>query len=142
MTTCSVPQRVTVGFVIVALVLTTADTHASEACGLVVARHIAAGSPGAVAKLFVAVGSDSQRALVDLVKAVGEISSLREATAPRFKDFARMSVLSHGLAANYASVVQRVDATSSTLGPIQIEVAIAPGSVCLLLAVHVDAARR
>jgi len=125
---------------IVALALAAASTSATagESCALRVARLLASGDADALARHFVSSDSMLLPALQRLAQRLGPIEGLAEAERPTLPKSTRVSVRAPGQPASFDYVGQWVDARATAVGPVQIHVAITPGSECRLIALHVD----
>lgn len=111
---------------------------AEESCGHRAVRMLSEGRSAELARLFKAPGIRTIKELEDLSKRAGKLTEMAEVAHPRFLDHTRYSVLSPRAERTYSFRSFRINAVAEQLGPVQVQVAMAPDAECQLLAIHLD----
>ena len=124
-----------------ALLVASSAVSAQDSCGLRAAQLFSAGKTSEIAALFKKATGKTKENLDTLASMAGTLTSLTAADLPRSTEQTQYSVTSVGLPAAFAFASFRVNALSSQLGLVQLQIAVEPGTECTILAVylHVDA---
>lgn len=122
------------------LVVAVSRTAAAPDCAPTLERTLQSGGIEALAPLFGPPHARVRGDLSMLARQAGGLSKLERAAGPRFREFIRQSVKAPGLPRDYGYAGLWIDAQSTRLGPVQFHIALEPGDVCQVLAVHLDSA--
>lgn len=122
------------------LLLVANASQAQGSCATQAVTLFADGKVTELAALFVQSDNQTTGQLSALRKEAGALSSAAAVDKPRFERHARRSVWASGSAQQAAYDGAWINAASSSLGPVQFHVAMQRGSVCKLLALHLDSA--
>lgn len=125
-------------FIVFAFCLVSFSAHAHDTCGMKAVDLLSVGNTAELWGMFKEASIHTLRGLEGLSSRAGTLSDLTPVNQPRFLNHLQYSVVSRALQTGLRFNSYWVNATSASLGPVQVQVAMDPNAACSVLAIHLS----
>jgi len=109
-----------------------------EPCGMRAARLLSEGQLDELGRLFEVQTPQLGERLAMLGRQGAHLTGLAVSDRPRFSQHRRITVRPGDAPPRHDFILQSVNASAPTLGPVQVQVEIKPHTACSILAIHLD----